>query len=139
MIAEILTFGNLSRIFSGLNQKSLQKKISQKVGLSSDVFESWMLALAGLRNICCHHSRLWNRVLPLSVMQPKSTKYDWITEKIDVSRTFYRLCMIKYLLSSISPNSSFKAKIITLTNEYPSIDVKAVGFIQDWQEQPLWR
>lgn len=139
MIAEILTFGNLSRIFKGIKNKSLQKKIAQKVGLSSDVLESWMLALAGLRNICCHHSRLWNRVLPLSVSVPKSTKYSWLSDSVDVSRTFYRLCMIKYLLMSISPNTDFKSKLVKLLSDYPTIDILALGFIDNWQEQPLWK
>ncbi|MFI3261702.1 MAG: Abi family protein [Rikenellaceae bacterium] len=139
IIAEILTFGNLSRIFKGLNQKSLQKKISQKVGLSSDVFESWMLSLAGLRNICCHHGRLWNRVLPLSVMSPKRAKFGWEIGDTDNSRTYYRLCMIKYLLFSVSPANSFKAKLTTLLSEYPSIDIVAMGFPQNWQDESLWR
>ncbi|MFR9592582.1 MAG: Abi family protein [Rikenellaceae bacterium] len=139
MIAEILTFGNLSRIFKGLNQKSLQKKISQKFGLSSDVLESWMLSLAGVRNICCHHSRLWNRSLPLSVMSPKRPKYGWIDNDVDNSRTFYRLSMIKYLLCSVSPNNSFKEKLIQLLADYPTIDTNAIGFPKDWQSQPLWR
>ncbi len=139
MIAEILTFGNLSRIFKGLNQKSLQKKISQKFGLSPDVLESWMLSLAGLRNICCHHSRLWNRVLPLSVMSPKKSKYSWINVDIDNSRAYYRLCMIKYLLFSVSPNNSFKSKLVALLEEYPTIDTNAMGFPKDWQDELLWK
>ena len=138
MIAEILTFGSLSRIFKGLNQKSLQKKIAQKVGLNSNVLESWMLSLAGLRNLCCHHSRLWNRALPLSVISPKKAQYSWLTIEIDNSRTFFRLCMIKYLLFSVSPNNSFKSKLLELLEQYPTIDINAMGFPKDWENQPLW-
>lgn len=139
MVAEILTFGNLSRIYKGIKQASLKKKIARKIGLQTDVFESWMLSLAGLRNICCHHSRLWNRVLPLSVMSPKNTEFAWLDCELDNSRTFFRISMIKYLLFSVSPSNSYKSKLITLLTEFPSIDINAMGFPQDWQEQPLWK
>ena len=32
-------------------------------GATDTVFQSWLIALNGVRNICAHHGRLWNREL----------------------------------------------------------------------------
>ncbi len=139
IIAEVLSFGDLSKIYKGLKEKSLRKKISHKLGLNPDVFESWMQSLAGVRNICCHHSRLWNRSLPISVKNPINTKYDWLRNNTNNNKTYYRLCMIKYLLLSVAPANNFKEEIIKLLKKYPSIDTSAIGFPEDWLDEPLWK
>ncbi len=139
MIVETLTFGDLSRIYKGIKRASLKKKIANKIGLEMDVLESWMLSLSTLRNICCHHGRLWNKVLPFSVTLPIKTLYPWLDKYVDNKHLYLRLCIINYLLLSISPNNNFKVKLVELLNEFPSIDIKAMGFQDEWLQEPLWK
>lgn len=61
-VIEILSFGTLSKTFSNLNDTSLKKTIARSVGLPQHkILESWLQALAGLRNCVAHHSRVWNK------------------------------------------------------------------------------
>ena len=141
MIAEILPLGNICRIYKNINDLNLKKKIARQFGLQPVAFESWIMTIAGLRNICCHHNRLWNRALPIRTTLPQNTIFPWISNPsiVDIQRIYFRLCMIRYLLFSVSPHNTFKGKLIDLLNKYPNVDINAMGFTTDWQNEPLWR
>ncbi len=140
VIAEILPLGNICRIYKNISDTGLKKQISRKFGLQPIAFESWIMTLAGLRNICCHHGRLWNRLLALRTALPQNTYYPWLKEQnsIDIQRVYLRLCMIKYLLYSVSPNNTFKEKLTDLLRKYPMVDIQAMGFPLNWELEPLW-
>lgn len=153
-IAEILSLGGICHVYKNIKDQSLKKKIAKEFGLQPIVFESWIMTLSGLRNICCHHGRLWNRTLKLKPIVPYSTKHQWITDflknnidsldegaipKIDIQRIYYRLCIIKYFLFSVSPNNTFKDKMHELLEKYPNIDINAMGFTANWENEPIWK
>lgn len=153
-IAEILSLGGICHVYKNIKDQSLKKKIAKEFGLQPVVFESWIMTLSGLRNICCHHGRLWNRTLKLRPIVPYSTKYPWIVgflkndvdslkdgqqPKIDIQRIYYRMCIIKYFLTSVSPNNSFKEKLLALLAKYPNVDIHAMGFSADWRNEPIWK
>lgn len=46
--------------------------------------------------------------------------------------------MITYLLDIINPNNTFRDKLRDLFVEYPNIDVVAMGFPRNWQNEPFW-
>ena len=47
--------------------------------------------------------------------------------------------IIQYLLNIINPSNTFRNKINVLLEEYPNIDIVAMGFPENWKEQPLWK
>lgn len=47
--------------------------------------------------------------------------------------------MIQYLLFTVSPNSRFNGKLKKLIEKYPTVDIAAVGFPSDWEDEPLWQ
>ncbi|GHU95632.1 peptide ABC transporter substrate-binding protein [Bacteroidia bacterium] len=140
MIAEILSLGTLVNLFNNLNQLSLRKKIARLFGLSLPVFSSWIVTLIGLRNACCHHARIWNKEHSIVPIAPQSPAFPWISDAAaDMKRTYYRICMIKYLLFTISPHNTFTQKLSSLVAQYPTVDVRAMGFPAAWQDEPLWK
>ncbi len=140
MITEVLSFGNLNYIYSNIANNRLMKRIACYFGLKPQVFTSWLTVLANLRNMCCHHARVWNRDFMLNPAEPRKTSNAWIgTSKIDKKKLFYRLCIIRYFLSSISPNNNFHEKINILLTLFPSIDITAMGFSKEWQKDTLWK
>ena len=140
MIVEIIPFGLLCGIYNNLNSAKLKKKVAVYFGLSSSVFSSWIIALVNLRNLCCHHSRTWNREIAVVPTEPKLPVFPWIdSTKTDAKRIYYRICIIKYLLFTVSPNNRFTQKIKSLLVEYPTVDARAMGFPADWQNEPLWK
>ncbi len=66
---EIMSLGTLSQIFSGL-LKIDQNEISLKINLHSSVLKSWLHTLTYTRNMCAHHSRIWNRELAIAMIIP---------------------------------------------------------------------
>ena len=139
MIAEILPLGVLYNIFNNLKSKRLKKKISTFFRLSLPAFISWMLILSNLRNLCGHHVRVWNKEISLIATDPLYHAFPWIDiSKTDAKRIYYRICIIKYLLFTVSPNNTFTQKLKSLLAAYPTIDIKAMGFPPDWQNEPLW-
>ena len=115
------------------------KCIAGHFGLKPQVFTSWLTVLANLRNMCCHHARIWNRDFMLTPAEPRKMSNAWIdTSKIDKKRIFYRLCIIRYFLASVSPNNNFNEKIVDLLALFPSIDIAAMGFCRSWQRECLW-
>jgi abortive infection bacteriophage resistance protein len=55
-----------------------------------------------------------------------------------MKRIYYRICIIKYLLFTVSPNNTFTQKLKSLLAEYPTIDIRAMGFPAGWHDEPLW-
>lgn len=52
---------------------------------------------------------------------------------------YYRICMIRYFLFTVSPDNTFKDKLKTLLIAYPNIDTRAMGFPADWQNESIWK
>jgi abortive infection bacteriophage resistance protein len=140
MIAETVTLGVLCNTYNNLKSKAIQKKIAGYFSLSIPVFSSWIMILANLRNLCGHHVRIWNKENPLVPAPLKSPAFPWIdSSTTDLKRIYYRICIIKYLLFTVSPNNTFTQKLESLLTEYPTIDIQAMGFPADWQSEPLWK
>ena len=139
MIAEIIPFGVLCKTFNDLRYKSIQKKIADYFSLSLPVFSSWIISLVNLRNLCGHHNRTWNREIPQTSHRLNNPKFGWINpDTTDMKRVYFRICIIKYLLFTVSPNNTLTEKLKSLLSSYPSVDVKAMGFPDNWQDERLW-
>jgi len=147
MCMELLTIGELSRLYMGLKHNKDKKEIAKFFGLHQTVFTSWLHTLAYVRNICAHHARLWNRefaIKPEILLKPKN---EWIdTEYNNNKRTFYFLCTLKYLLWEANSYNSFTTKLEALFAKYPNVPIKFLGIpsdgagtILEWQQEPLWR
>lgn len=139
ILAEILPFGVLTNIYSNIKDKKIKKKISQKFDLQIAPFESWLTIMTLTRNICCHHSRVWNKQFSLLPMEPNRMNRPWITLPTDRLRVYFNLCIIKYFIDIISPNNNMSQKLLSLLATFPDIDTAAMGFPRGWEREPLWK
>lgn len=139
MINEIVPLGALYNIFNNLKSKSLKKKVANSFGLSLPTFTSWMLILSNLRNLCGHHARVWNREISIIPHTHNNPVFEWINpETTNPRRVYFRICIIKYLLFTVSPNNRFTEKLKLLLAKYPTVDIRAMGFPAGWYTEPLW-
>ena len=138
MLAEILPLGTLTRIYDNIANNHIRKKIAQNFGLSVPVFISWMTVVTLTRNSCCHHARLWNRCLTLRTLVMTKPSRPWVSAHVQQGRIFFTLCIIKHLVDVAWPQNRLKQELITLLTNYPSVDIAAMGFPQDWLAEPLW-
>ncbi len=136
---EIISFGSTSRLFSILKSGRSKREISDYFGLDDNTFSSWLHGFVYVRNVCAHHSRLWNRIMRIQPTRPMSPKHVWLNNTdVANNRTYYILSMIIYLLRSIDETNSMLGSFKNLFEKYPNIDPKAMGFPDNWEKEELW-
>lgn len=139
ILLEVSSFGMVSSLYSNLLDRLPKRKVSRHFGLAEKVLESWMHSIVYLRNLCAHHSRLWNNNLNITPMRPMRVDKTWLqNQEVQNSKSYYIISMLLYLLQTINPNNSFVSRFKMLLDEYPNIDVHAMGFPPNWQEEELW-
>jgi abortive infection bacteriophage resistance protein len=141
---EIASFGNVSKLYGNLLPSVKSKDIiAVELGTVNHTYlPSWLQSIAQIRNICAHHSRLWNKNLPgRPKLLPKPPK-PWILnvpQPTEHHLLYVHLCCMKYLLNIISPGNNFTNKLNQLLTKYPNIDPNALGLKLNWQNEPLWQ
>ena len=63
----------------------------------------------------------------------------WINTPVNHQKIYFTLCIIKYFINIIVPNNDMTNKLRDLLIEYPEIDIRAMGFPQNWQDEDLWK
>ncbi len=148
MSIELLTIGELSRLYSALTQNADRKAIAAFFGLHHTAFSSWLHSLVYVRNICAHHSRLWNREFAIKPEVLQRPQNPWIQKAFDNNnhRTFYFLCMLKYFLGSANPTNHFTQKLIALIAKFPNTPIQYMGIptyggsnLINWKNENLWK
>ena len=57
----------------------------------------------------------------------------------DDTKIYNTLTMLSYLMSIISPTSTWRKRLKFLILSTPQIDVTTMGFPVDWEQRPLWQ
>jgi abortive infection bacteriophage resistance protein len=141
MSLEVSSFGLLSLIFRNLRLGAEKKAITKYYGLNDvGILESWMHSFSNIRNVCAHHSRLWNRRLTAHIKMPTNPENPFIQNKNILPYKMYAsLCCIKYVLDIISPGNTFKERLLELMNTCPLAQEKEMGFPKNWKNDPFWK
>jgi len=140
MTLEVTSFGSLSVLFSALNPGRAKRDIANYFGLNERTFQSWLHSIVYLRNVCAHHSRLWNRDIRVKPQIPDNPKKQWLkNSEIENDKVYFLLSMILYLIQTINPKNSITSRFKSLLTKYPNVDVKAMGFPDNWEEESLWK
>jgi abortive infection bacteriophage resistance protein len=143
---EFFNFGALSRLFS-LLEKTDQNKIAKEVGVSGGpLLGAWLRDINYIRNLCAHHSRLWNR-------QPtyKPAKFNPTQVSDDLAhaarmeprnKIYIHLAILAYLVRHLDPRHNWPLSMRTLMKKFPQIPGVCpetdMGFPADWADAPLW-
>jgi abortive infection bacteriophage resistance protein len=139
MMFEITSFGTLSMFYKNLKPGREKREIAHYFGLADSVFETWLHSIVYLRNVCAHHTRLWNRAMSISPQFPLSPRKTWIANTtVSNRRTYFMLCMIKYLLQTVNLHNTFSDKIKALLAKYNNVALSAMGFPVGWETEALW-
>lgn len=95
MATEVMSFGALSQMVDLMRKKD-QTSIAHRYGLQPHVLISWMHHLVYVRNICAHHSRVWDRIWAIKPLLPAGK--DW---KPPVLPSNAKLCATLLILSAL--------------------------------------
>jgi abortive infection bacteriophage resistance protein len=140
-ICEVISLGLLSRWLKSLRPGEVRSKISHSYQLDYVVLASFVEHLTYLRNVCAHHSRLWNRRMTKTMQLPRTKPANLIenfNRQSPAERKIYNtLVMLLHLLAIISPGHHLKSRLVNLFEKH-SIDTGAMGFPVDWLRRSIW-
>lgn len=139
MLTEAISLGNLSRLYRGLYNDS-KKPISTAFGAHHKAFADWLHVLTYVRNVCAHHSRLWNR--ELAIRPPEMKDPRWApphTPRND--RVFFVLLILRHTLSALGNGDDWKAACSAVLAPIAAERRwrAAMGMPDNWIEHPVWR
>lgn len=142
VVCEIWDFGTLSSLFAGMKIED-QDAIAKKYGIKNGrIFASWLRSLNYLRNVCAHHSRLWNRNIVDQPKLPTSAEISWVDYFSDdphlLARPFLLLFIAKHLLKIINPSSTWSYRLEELLLAFPDLshiglDLGSLGAVEGWE------
>jgi abortive infection bacteriophage resistance protein len=138
---EVMSLGQLSKFYSNLKHRRDRKQIASIYNLDEVVISSFLHHLTVVRNLCAHHSRLWNRAFTFTIKLPRRGNAH-LLDSLDRSagrKIYNTLVMLEYLMENISPGTRWKQKVVSLFEKYPVADPAAMGFPANWQALPVWK
>jgi len=130
MMVEIISFGTLSKFFKAL--KSEHETMTNTLELPATVFKNWLHVINHIRNICAHHSRLWNKQFVIKAKLPKKIA---LFSELKNDKIFVLILMLSYMFERLGTADGFVEKIKALLEEYPEINLENMGFPDDWSER----
>lgn len=138
-VCEVMTLGQLSQWLDNLKRRNDRQAISQPYGFDEVVIRAFAHHLATVRNLCAHHSRVWNRKFTISMKLPNqpASSAAWFNEN-DERKIYNTLLMLTLLLERVSPGSTWKHRLLELLETMPAGTMGAMGFPREWQAMAIW-
>lgn len=142
MAAEMMSFGQLSRWYSNLDDRALRNRIAAPLGLPETVLVPLIAHVTDLRNICAHHGRLWNRGFlrpPKLALKPTSLAGSLNQKANQAPAKLYNgLTLIGHVVKTVCPDSAWATDIRNHIATHPTGDLEPMGFPADWALRPIW-
>lgn len=138
---EVMSFGLLSRFYTNIRRDKDKKRIAQTYQLSIDGLKSLLEHTVYLRNLCAHHSRLWNRSFTVTVALPTSRPVALISNfhPAQDRRIYNSLVLLVHMLHVIEPDSHWPIRLLDQIERLDPTLIPNMGFPDDWKIRPLWR
>ena len=135
VIAESLSIGTWSHIFSNLRSRKDRKTVSDQLGFHFRVLTSWLHSLTYLRNLCAHHSRLWNRTFTVKPMVAMKFKDQLRNNASFCAQAF----VLNLFLSVIADGTRWQNRLFDLLKDNQGLPIQKMGFPEKWHTDPFWR
>ena len=147
---QVWDFGQLSWLISGVKD-NLLRPLYSKYGFSNgSLFAKNVRSLHYLRNICAHHSRLWNKqmktVPSFKVPKNASSKIMWMLDfdinSPDFNRCFSHFCVLKHFLTVSDPDCNWPQKFEKQIESFPDLknlplNISNMGMRSEWKT--IWK
>jgi abortive infection bacteriophage resistance protein len=137
---EVMSFGLLSRFYENIKRNADRKVISTTYSLSPETLESLLQHCSYIRNLCAHHSRLWNRRFTITFQLPRTSPAALIPSlhPPEDRRLYNTLVILTHMVGVIEPAPNWPHRLIHhLLTLKPHLFTH-MGFPNDWQQRPLW-
>lgn len=148
---EVMDFGSLSHLFAGARRVdrefiALNFAVRDPQGRGDGAgLKNWLRVINYLRNVCAHHSRLWNRNMTVQVA-PSHLRNVPLLEPLGNrpqphSRVYSALCVLSFLMRQVTPEQDW----IVDTRRHLDSGLAAtgrraleMGAPSDWSDAAIW-
>lgn len=136
---EVMSLGQLSKWIQNLRLRGHRQAIAAVYDLDESVLCSFLHHLSHVRNLCAHHSRVWNRRFTFTMKIPTRplTLRPAFNPQAD-RRLYNSLVMLSHLVSTISPQSAWRRHLLDLFADHPQARPEYMGFPTDWRALTPW-
>ena len=150
VVTEIMDFGATTHLYRGLksvdrNAIARDLDIVDQAGLGNGhTLGNWLRVLNYVRNICAHHSRLWNRRLVNKIASRPLASIPELQHlaRADVPayRIYSTLCVLAFLLERVGQGDWVTPLRDLLAVEVPACgrSLAELGFLEGWADQWPW-
>lgn len=144
---EVIDFGSLTQLVGFLN-KNDRNQVAEEFGVrkGGDRITRWLQNLNVVRNMCAHHSRLWNAFVafeigafPAAMVGPDLAD---VAKKPAEKKIYRSLAVLAYMLRESDPQTNWPSTLRTRVRKFPDIEgmnpTVSMGFPKGWEDQRLW-
>ena len=129
---EVLTFGECVKLCRQLNRAE-QNSFSRPYDIDRKFLINWMHGLSFVRNICAHHSRLWNKNIVLRLKLDHWIYGEFFNSE-NSAKLYNYLVVIQIMMSKINPTSAWVERLKNIINEHQAY-LPSMGFPEDWESR----
>lgn len=138
-VCEVLTLGQLSQWFDNLRNRGDRQAVAREFGFDEVVLRAFAHHLAVVRNLCAHHSRVWNRKFTIRMKLPRHPE-EWAAcfNPGEDHKLYNTLVMLVLLLRRVSPDSTWRMRLMDLVDAMPDGTTRTMGYPAAWRSYSIW-
>lgn len=125
---EVASFGTLFKMYKNMENED-KKEIAKEFEVDYIYLESWIENLSYVRNICAHYGRLYGAKLTKTSKLYRA----YLRQGISNNTIFASIINLK-ILANQEYYEKFYSDLSEIINKYPSVELKYLGFVDNWQE-----
>jgi len=139
-VVEVLSLGQISRLYANLRYKSDRQTIAADYGVDESLMISFLHHVSVIRNLCAHHSRRWDRNLPLKMQLPKKRPIELVKSFNYQQRggVYNTLTLLGWMVSRIDPLNMWREKVKDHVLNHAPARVE-MGFPSFFENAPVWK
>lgn len=133
---EIMSMGTVSQMYGNLSNKAaysdgttVAKAVARDFAIKQFHLKSWLRHLTYIRNLCGHHSRIYNRT-----MTTKATLLK-VDAAYDGPKTFPTVITLMRMYERLWPEKwiDMSHKLASIVDTHSSVPIDPLGFPDDWE------
>ena len=139
---EVMSFGGLSRMISGL-WKHDRQMVAASYGVNAKELSSIAHHFVYVRNLCAHHSRLWDRTWTVKPDLPNNP--NWTTPPVSNRHLWGTLLLFRLFLnrspSLAATRQTWKHRVDALMISPPAVHdpLQRMGMPPNWHDHQIWK
>lgn len=143
MAMEVMSFGALSKMLQGMVRND-QRKVARRYSVQPQDLVAIFHHLVYIRNLCAHHSRLWDRVWAIKPSLPHGLA--WQPPNVPSNdRLFATLLMLYHLMTCCPAAAQFvqhwRDRLKQHLSQPPHTrnPLALMGMPSNWEIHPVWK